>query len=188
MTPRRLDLPPEDDWTPEQRRAADVITAGPRGGLIGPFAPLLHSPELMVRLQAVGEHLRFGKALDADLFELAVLTVARHWDQQFEWGYHQPLAVRAGVPEPVTEEVANGERPTSGRPELAHTWDLVRALLHDGRLGDETFAALSGLGEQAVVELIASVGYYTILAHTMNVAGTPPPEGAPRLPGTEDDR
>ena len=54
-------LPPltEDQMTPAQREAAAEISAGPRGAVIGPFAPLLRSPELMTRLQKVGEYLRF---------------------------------------------------------------------------------------------------------------------------------
>ena len=115
----RLDLPPAAEWTPEQRVAAERIAAGPRGALLGPFVPLLHAPELMTRLQLVGEHLRFATVLDADVFELAVLTVARYWDQPFEWGFHQPLAVRAGVPESVVEEIGTGTRPSAGRPLLA---------------------------------------------------------------------
>ncbi len=178
----RLTLAAEDDWTPEQRRAADLITAGPRGSLLGPFVPLLHSPELMTRLQLVGEYLRFQKALDDDLLEVVVLTVARHWDQGFEWGFHQPLAIRAGVPRSVTDEIATGERPSTGRDQVALVWDATRALLAQGRLDDDIYQKLSALGSKAVVELIATVGYYTTLALTMNVAQTPAPEGAPALP------
>jgi 4-carboxymuconolactone decarboxylase len=42
------------------------------------------------------------------------------------------------------------------------------------------------LGETKVVEVVGTAGYYTTLAMTMNVARTPPPEGAPRLPARED--
>ena len=47
-----------------QRRAADELAAGPRGGVKGPFIALLRSPELMDRLQRVGEYLRFRSALE----------------------------------------------------------------------------------------------------------------------------
>jgi len=42
-------MPPLDPvaMTDAQRRAADELTAGPRGGVKGPFIPLLRSPELM---------------------------------------------------------------------------------------------------------------------------------------------
>ena len=44
-----LDL---DKLTPEQKKVADAITAGPRGGLRGPFEPWLRSPLLADRAQA----------------------------------------------------------------------------------------------------------------------------------------
>ena len=50
-------MPPLDPaaMTDAQRRAAEELTAGPRGGVKGPFIPLLRSPELMDRLQKVGD-------------------------------------------------------------------------------------------------------------------------------------
>ena len=40
-----------------QRSAVAELAAGPRGGVRGPFIALLRSPELMRRLQKVGEYL-----------------------------------------------------------------------------------------------------------------------------------
>ena len=88
----RLSMPERELLTQAQEKAIQQITSGPRGALVGPFVPLLRSPELMTRLQLVGEYLRYDSVLDDDLFELAVLVVARRWDQQFEWGHHQPIA------------------------------------------------------------------------------------------------
>jgi 4-carboxymuconolactone decarboxylase len=48
-----------------QRAAAAELIAGPRKGVKGPFIPLLRSPELMARLQKVGEYLRFDSSLRA---------------------------------------------------------------------------------------------------------------------------
>jgi 4-carboxymuconolactone decarboxylase len=39
-----------------QRRVHDAIAGGPRGGVRGPFAVLLRSPELADRVQKLGEH------------------------------------------------------------------------------------------------------------------------------------
>lgn len=180
--PVRLPELRSGDLDDAQREAVAAISSGPRGAVIGPFVPLLRSPELMTRLQLVGAFLRFESGLDDDLFELAILVVARHWDQQFEWGFHQPLAVTVGVPDEVIAEVDRGTEPSSGRPELSLVWRAVTGLLDDGGIDDDLYGALErALGEAALVELVATVGYYTTLALTMNVARTPPPQGAPRL-------
>ena len=169
-------LPPltEEQMTPEQRAAAAEISAGPRGAVIGPFAPLLRSPELMSRLQKVGEYLRFESPLDRRLFEMTILFVARWWDQQFEWTYHHPLALQAGLDPAVADAIAEGRRPEGMDPAAAAAWDLLDELHRTRGVSDGTYArAVAELGEVGVVELVAPAGYYTPLAVVMNPARTP---------------
>ena len=178
----RLPLPPNSELTDEQREAAARISSGPRGGVFGPFVPLLRSPELMTRLQLVGEYLRFDSVLDDDLLELVILFVSRKWDQDFEFGYHHPLALEAGLPEAVVDALARGERPTGGRPEVGIVYDLLDELHETRQVSDATYAAaVEALDEVRVIEVVGTAGYYTTLAMTMNAARTPAPEGAPRL-------
>lgn len=176
-------MPPAADLDGRQRLAVERITGGPRGAIIGPFVPLLRSPELMTRVQLVGEYLRFESGVDADLRELVILQIARHWDQQFEWGFHHPLALAAGLPVVVVDEIAAQHRPSSGRPEVVAVWDLIDELLRTHAVSDPAYAeVLRLLGESQLVDILATAGYYTTLAMVMNVARTPPPAGAPRLP------
>jgi 4-carboxymuconolactone decarboxylase len=183
----RLPLPPEAELSVEQREAVARIAGGPRGAIIGPFVPLLRSPELMTRLQLVGEYLRFGSELDDDLVELVVLYVARAWDQDFEWGFHHPLALAAGLPPDVVDDLARGVRPRGGRAEVRLVHDLVDELHRSRHVSDATYAAArEALGETRVIEAVATAGYYTTLAMTMNAARTAPPGGAPRLPPRPD--
>ena len=102
----RLPLP--STLTAGQQSAMDKVAAGPRGELIAPFVPLLRAPELMTRLQLVGEYLRFGSGLPTHLTELVILIVARRWDQDYEWGHHVPLARAAGLDEHVIAAVRDG--------------------------------------------------------------------------------
>src|SRR5689334_6447342 len=88
---------PRDRMDEAQRAAADELIAGPRKGVKGPFIPLLRSPQLMARLQKVGEYLRFESALPRRLNEFVTLVVSRAWTQQFEWFTHVPLALQAGT-------------------------------------------------------------------------------------------
>ena len=180
----RLPLPPDEELTAEQRVAVAEISAGPRGGVIGPFAPLLRSPKLMTRLQKVGEHLRFSSPLDRRLFEMTILFVSRWWDQDFEWSYHHPLALEAGLDPGVADAIGEGRRPEGMDPAAAAVWDLLDELHRTTQVGDATYArALAELGDAGVVELVGTAGYYTTLAMVMNVARTPVPGGS-TLPGT----
>jgi 4-carboxymuconolactone decarboxylase len=178
----RLPPPRAEEMTQEQRLAVDRISAGPRGALVGPFGPLLHSPELMTCVQQTGEFLRFQSTLDRRLFEMTVLLVARHWNQQFEWAFHEPLAREAGLAGSVVDAIAAAERPSDMDDATAAVWDLVHDLHSTREVTDEHYAAaVAAVGERGVIEVVAGVGYYTTLAMVMNVARTPPPEGGPRL-------
>jgi len=177
-------LPPlaEDRLTPEQRAALAAITAGPRGAAVGPFVPLLRSPELMTRLQRTGEYLRYQSPLERRLFEMAVLFVARRWNQQFEWSHHHPLALEAGLDPAVADAIATGHRPREMDQAAAAVWDLLDDLHRTKGVADETYRrALAELGEAGVLELVVTAGYYTTLAMVMNTARTPAPDG-PMLP------
>jgi 4-carboxymuconolactone decarboxylase len=114
--PDRLPLPSLEAMTDTQRAAANELIAGPRKAVVGPFIPLLRSPELMSRLQKVGEYLRFESALPPRISEFATLLVARAWSQQFEWAMHVPLARKAGTSEDTIAAIREGRRPPSMSP------------------------------------------------------------------------
>ena len=63
-----------------QRKAAEALIAGPRKAVVGPFIALIRSPELLDRMQRVGEYLRFHNAIPQKLVELAILVTARRVD------------------------------------------------------------------------------------------------------------
>jgi 4-carboxymuconolactone decarboxylase len=176
----RLPLP--STLTADQRYAMDKVAAGPRGELIAPFVPMLRAPELMTRLQLVGEYLRFGSGLPRHLTELVILVIARRWDQDYEWGHHAPLARAAGLGEEVIAAIRDGGAFT-GHDDVRAVWRLVSELEYRRGVTDSTFdAAIDAVGDGGVVEVIATAGYYTTLAMTMNATRTPVPDDYERLP------
>ncbi|MDO9381114.1 MAG: hypothetical protein Q7T56_19890 [Nocardioidaceae bacterium] len=171
------------DMTPAQQEAVATISSGPRGALIGPFVPLLHNPELMTRVQKIGEHLRFESELAADVLETAILTTARHWDQPFEWGYHHPLAVAAGVPADLIDDIGAGRVAAHGPAHLRAVQRLGASLLATGAADPESWELLGAeLTSAALTELVVVFGYYTTLALVMNAARTPAEPGMAELP------
>ena len=166
----------------EQKTAAAELAAGPRGGVRGPFIALLRSPQLMRRLQKVGEYLRYDSVLERRLSEFAMLIVARHLTQQFEWQVHYPLALEAGIARETAEALAAGARPCTMREDEALLFDFVSELLHRHGAADATYRnALHRLGERALVELVALVGYFITVSLVLNVAHTPAAGGGDPL-------
>lgn len=161
-----------------QRKVADELAAGPRGGVKGPFIALLRSPELMDRLQKVGEYLRFRSSLEPRISELVMLVVSRHWTQQFEWAVHVPLALKAGVKPETVQSLAVGRRPVGMAGDEAIAHDFVQELTINRGVADATYRqAVETFGEHGVVDLLGLAGYFTTVSMVMNVAHTPPPAG-----------
>ena len=174
-------LPPLADaaLTPAQRAAAAAIVAGPRGGVYGPFVPLLRSPELMEHTQRLGEYLRYRSALGTRLSELAILVVARQWSQPVEWAIHAPIAARAGLSAALIESIRTRRDPAGATDEEAIVHAFCTELQRTQQVTDDTWAsARARFGEQGVVDLLGLCGYYTLLAMVMNGARTSVPDGA----------
>ena len=188
MSPiHRERLPPLDPeaLTEAQRRAADELAAGPRGGVIGPFIPLLRSPELMEHAQRMGEYLRYRNAIGTRLSELVILLIARFWSQQVEWAIHAPIAAEVGIAADTITAIAASRRPTTLTDDEALVYDFCFELNVNQDVSDAMFdRALARFGEQGVVDLLGTNGYYTLLAMVMNGARTVPAEstGTPLPP------
>ncbi|HUQ28824.1 MAG TPA: carboxymuconolactone decarboxylase family protein [Usitatibacter sp.] len=181
----RLPLPPLAAMTENQRKAAEALIAGPRKGVIGPFIALLRSPELLDRMGRVGEYLRFHNTVPQRLVELAILVTSRHVDNAFEWMLHQPLAMKEGVSRETIDAINAGRRPAAMPDDEAAVHDFIGELLRTNFVSDDTYARVLALyGEQGVVELTATVGYFVAVNYVMNVAGTPAPknDAAPLAP------
>jgi 4-carboxymuconolactone decarboxylase len=158
-----------------QRKAAAELTAGPRKGVKGPFVPLIRSPELMDRLQKVGEYLRFQSSLQQRIGELIMLMISREWTQHFEWLTHVPLGRKAGLKDEVIEALAEGRRPSGMPADEEIVYDFCEELLRTKGVSDTTYRrAVKAFGENGVVDIIGVAGYFTTVSMVMNVAHTPP--------------
>jgi 4-carboxymuconolactone decarboxylase len=176
--PDRMPPIPADKLTDVQKKIVEEIVAGPRGTFVGPFIPLLRSPEFMSRLQKVGEYLRYNTKLGANISEFIILIAARQWTQQFEWESHYAVAQKAGVKPETVAAISEGRRPAgmSADEEMVH--DFCIELHHNRCVSDAAYArVVSRFGEQGVIDIIGLCGYYTLLGMVMNVARTPLPPG-----------
>ena len=155
--------------TPEQQHAAEEFRKLRGVDPFGPFIPLLESPELMTRVSALGEYLRFRSALPPRLSELAILITAAHWKQSYEWEIHAPAALKAGIAQSVVDAVWAGERPSGLAEDQQALYDLCVALHRErAARGEVVSRAEAILGEQATIDAIAICGYYALLAMVLN--------------------
>ena len=168
----------------EQRRVYEAVLAGPRGAVRGPVPFWLLSPGLADPAQRLGAFLRFESELPAKLRELAILVTARATTAQCEWYMHRPLAERAGLSPAVATAIAERTAPVFADVDEALTYALAEALAHTHGLGEALYEkGVTRFGERGMVELVVLVGYYTMVAMTLNAFDAELPDGvAPPLP------
>ncbi len=170
----------QEDLAPENQRVYDAI-AQSRGVVGGPWKALLHSPELALRTMQLGSYVRFESSLEKKLIELTALVAARELDCKHEWGAHANHAQNAGIAIETIRAVHQRKGAEHFSTEDAQIVSFVREMLHAHRVSEPTFQAIYGrFGEKGMVELAATVGYYAMLACTLNTfdvyTATPPAE------------
>jgi len=153
-----------------QREVLKAILSGPRGNLDGPFLAWIHSPELADHAQRLGAFCRYGTGLPLRLSELAILLTASWWQSQAEWQIHEPIARQAGLADEVIDALRRGVEPPLLRADERLVYRLGQELYGTRRVSEALYAeTITAFGEPAVVELVGILGYYALVAMTLNV-------------------
>ncbi|MBN8939856.1 MAG: carboxymuconolactone decarboxylase family protein [Rhizobiales bacterium] len=174
----RIPLPLPEDMTPEQQRVHDAVLAGPRGQMIGPLRAAIHSPELAERWSRLGEFLRYQTCLPARVTELAIIVTGRRWTSQVEWWVHARIGLEAGLPQDAVEAIRDGGVPVFDDAGDAAVYEFARQLQQEGKPDLDSYRAVEHRwGARGVVELTAVIGYYTLVAMTLNAHEIPLPDG-----------
>jgi 4-carboxymuconolactone decarboxylase len=167
-----------ENMTREQREAAEEASSGKRGRVPAPIRAWLYSPELATRAQRLGEFVRYGTILGPRHSELAILITARFWTSHYEWHAHKREALKAGLDPEIISAIAKNEPPALSDPKDRVIYDYAIDLHRSRSISVDLHArAVSQLGEQGVVELVGILGYYTLVAMTLNAFEIGLPEG-----------
>jgi 4-carboxymuconolactone decarboxylase len=180
----RIPLVSAANMTDAQRRVHDAMMSGPRRSPpVGPLAAAMHRPELAEKWSDLGLVLRFNSSFAPRLREFVILLTGRHWDCQFEWFSHEGEARKAGLSAKTIETLGRGGASFEAEDEQS-IHDYASELLRSHRAGDATYQRVLALyGVAGIVELTALIGYYSMVALTLNAHEIGVPDGAqPPLP------
>lgn len=173
----RIPLFPSEIMTDEQSSVYQKIISGPRGKIQGPLRAALHNANLADKWQELGALLRYGTSLPANLSEIAILITGRACNSPFEWYAHRLEAEKIGVKPQIIDAILKGTYPEAMNAEETAVYDYASELTKTKSVSDATYnQALKLLGVKTVVELTALVGYYTMVAMTLNCHEIPLPE------------
>jgi 4-carboxymuconolactone decarboxylase len=168
-----------EEMNVEQRRIYDDIVKSRGTWLNGPYAPMLHQPLIAEPAQKLGEFVRYKTSLPPRLSELAILLVARHYDCEFEWFQHQRIAVASGVSPALVEAVRTNTLEPRLDEDESRIYKFSKSLLETNRVPEHVYIdARDRFGVVGVVELTALLGYYALIAFTLNAHEVPLPHGS----------
>ena len=166
----RIPLVTRDD-VPEGERVAYDEFLQRRGDrpIVGPYALLLHMPELAQRLEALRTYIRGEASLPQKLQELVMITVAREMDCAFIWYAHAPAARQAGVRDDIVDDIREKRDLTNLDPDELTVVRFTRELLQHRKVSQPTFeSAITRFGQRGMMTLTNLIACYAVLAYNMN--------------------
>ena len=173
----RLDPLPVSQMSPEQRAIHDKVL-GNRKVLGGPFSVLLRHAPLAKAASEVVDVLRRDGKLDKRLYELIVLTVARHWTAHYVWAVHEPLGRAAGLTEDTIESMRAKKKPGALKADEALVFDATTQLMGGRVLSQATYDQLiKQFGLDLSLEIVATAGLYSMISTVLNGFDVPTPGG-----------
>jgi 4-carboxymuconolactone decarboxylase len=144
--------------------------------LIGPFNPLLYSPEVGTGfLDFEGAEER-SSSLDDRVRQVVILSVGSVWRSDYEIYAHSAVARQAGLSEETIRALQNGEpaKDLTDKEQLAQTYTLRLASDHsvDASVYER---AEQAFGRQGLVDIALLIGRYLTICTLLNGFGIPRP-------------
>jgi 4-carboxymuconolactone decarboxylase len=177
----RLPLLKRDDLDEAGKRLYNELAGGPDKTVTptGPVALSLYSPPVGEAMEMMNHHLRYEGALKPRDYEVAILVVAREFDQPYEWSGHERGANNAKVPESVIDAIRYNKDTAGLSDRDTLIIAFTRALFHGKHQVDsDLFAkAVATFGKQGTFELASIIGDYALTAVLLNATDQHLPAG-----------
>lgn len=147
------------------------------GRLIGPFNPMLYSPEISSGFLALADAEGKYTSVDERVREIVILTVGAVWKSDYELYFHSAAARKAGIPETAIQTLATGGLPDDLSEQEKVAQRYARQLSAEHRIDPDLYnAAARTFGKQGVVDLIYLIGIYHLTCGLLNSFDVPAPE------------
>ena len=164
----RLPLPDVSRLDAAQQAVYDSIAAT-RGNISGPFLAWMHSPVLASHAEKLGAFCRYHTQLPLVESELLILCVAAQFQCIGEQQIHEPIAQSAGLGAQAIEDLRARRVPALTDPRQTLLHRLASAWLGVNRIPEPLYReGVACFGEQGMVEIVGIIGYYALVAMTLN--------------------
>ena len=138
-------------------------------GQLNVYRTMAHHPALVKAWAPLREHVVKDTALGLERSEIVILRTGVRLGSPYEWAHHVSRARKLGMSDAriaAVREMPEGEDGLIVR--------AVDALIDDKGLAPEQEEELAAaIGRTAVFDLIATVGFYSVLGYMLNTYRTP---------------
>jgi len=165
------------DALPEDKRDVFDYLMKTRGVISPAFTQLLNHPDLTQRVAHLGTFIRFETSLPDHVRELAALATCTELDARYEQAMHLRNSRAAGVKEAALDAVVNRRSLDVLSEEEMIAVTCARELVKDHSLAQANFEdARRRFGDEGVLELLGTIGYYSMLACLHTGLDVQPPQ------------
>jgi len=170
-------------FSPEQHKLYDAMMASrPDGKLEGPSTMWIRNAGLAAVTGQMAKLLRYEGKLEALLFEMITLLVARQWTAHYVWSVHAKEATRVGLAPEILEAIRTRRIPPFSHERQKLIYEMTNELLDTKKVSDGTYMrAEQEFGVDLVLEIVTAVGFYTLICMTIKTFEVPAPSDATQL-------
>ena len=139
-----------------------------RKSLDGPFSIWMHAPEWAERVAHLGTLVRWEGTLELRIRTLAALVVGRHFNAQYVWGIQGVIGQERNISRSTIDAIRD-DTSDGIEPKDLEIIDFTRQLLRTNRISSKLAGVvMERLGSDQYVQLTTCIGYYAMLAMTVN--------------------
>ena len=138
-----------------------------------------NAPNLLRRFLGLANELRNGTQLDPKLRELALMTVGRLTNAEYEFVHHWNISLKVGVKREQLEHLADFETSSLFNDHERAVMRYASEATSNIKVGDATFDPLrSFLDTRRITELVMNVAFYNAVVRVLVPLGVELETGA----------
>jgi alkylhydroperoxidase family enzyme len=127
-----------------------------------------NAPNLLRRFLSLADELRNGTQLDPRLRELALMTVGRIGNAEYEFVHHWNISLKVGVKREQLERLAEFETAPVFNDQERAVMRYAAEVTTNIKVSDATFEALRGfLDNRKITELAMNVAFYNAVVRIL---------------------
>ena len=171
-----------DQLSPEQH-ALIASRIDPDGSVMNLYGTLITNPRLYAPRLRFGSYLQRDGLLDPETRELLILRTAYNIRTPYEWAHHEEAGRAAGLSDAHLAAIPAGPSAAIWTPRQRAVLRAADELRREAFISDATWTQLAEyFGMKARIEIVYTVGGYTMTGLAINSFGIQTEPGYPAMP------